>query len=131
MRGIRLWRVGLAMGVMLVSGGCASDALLPRPAEAPRAAGLVEAPAEQAKEPTPTVQPPGNGSTSIRWRCGGQPSASRPLVIVDGRVLAEDRLRDIDPDQIESIEILRAQQAVPIYGHRAADGVILIRTKRR
>ncbi|HEU4456801.1 MAG TPA: TonB-dependent receptor plug domain-containing protein [Longimicrobium sp.] len=116
---------------MLVSGGCASDALLPRPAEAPPAAGPAEAMAEEVKGLTPAAQPPGNGPTSIRWRCGGQPSASRPLVIVDGRVLPEDRLRDIDPDQIESIEILRAQQAVPIYGHRAADGVILIRTKRR
>jgi TonB-dependent SusC/RagA subfamily outer membrane receptor len=126
----RSLKMGLAMGVMLVSGGCAGDALLPRPAEAPRAASLVEAPPEKAKPQAPTAQPPGNGPTSFRWRCGGGQSTRRPLIVVDGRELPEDRLREIRPEQIESIEILRAPQAISIYGPRAADGVILVRTKR-
>jgi TonB-dependent SusC/RagA subfamily outer membrane receptor len=122
MREIRPWRVALAAGVMLVSGGCASDALLPRPAEAPRAASLVEAPA---------VQPPGNGPTSIRMRCGGSQLTDRTLLIVDGKVLPHLEVHTLDPEWIESIEIIKGPSAIALYGRRAADGVILVKTRRR
>jgi TonB-linked SusC/RagA family outer membrane protein len=49
-----------------------------------------------------------------------------PLVIIDG---IEARLTDLDPNQIESISILK-DGAASIYGARAGNGVLLVTTKR-
>lgn len=43
---------------------------------------------------------------------------------------ASNRIADLDPEDIESIEILKGASAAAIYGSRAAGGVILITTKR-
>ncbi len=49
------------------------------------------------------------------------------LVIVDG---IEQRLTDINPDDIESVSVLKDASSTAIYGSRATNGVILITTKR-
>ena len=41
-----------------------------------------------------------------------------------------NRLADLNPDDVESIEVLRGAAAASIYGSKAANGVIVIRTKR-
>jgi len=46
------------------------------------------------------------------------------------RQLAPSRLDDIDPNTIESIDILRGPSAASLYGTEAANGVIVINTKR-
>ncbi len=51
-----------------------------------------------------------------------------PLVIVDGQV--RGGLNDINPNDIESMEVLKDAGATAIYGARANNGVILITTKR-
>ena len=50
-----------------------------------------------------------------------------PLVIVDG---AQRSMSDINPSDIESIEVMKDAGATAIYGARAANGVILVTTKR-
>ena len=50
-----------------------------------------------------------------------------PLVIVDG---AQRSLSDINPADIESMEVMKDAGATAIYGARAANGVILVTTKR-
>src|SRR5690606_6552471 len=50
-----------------------------------------------------------------------------PLVIVDG---VEQPFQNINPDDIASISILKDASSTAIYGSRAANGVILITTKR-
>ena len=52
-----------------------------------------------------------------------------PLYIVDGVALVGD-IRNINPADIESVEILKDAAAAGIYGSRAAEGVILITTKK-
>lgn len=51
-----------------------------------------------------------------------------PLVIVDGQV--RNSLADINPEDIESMEVMKDAGATAIYGARANNGVILITTKR-
>ena len=51
-----------------------------------------------------------------------------PLVIVDGQF--RPSLSDINPEEIESLEVLKDASATAIYGARASNGVILITTKR-
>jgi TonB family protein len=53
-----------------------------------------------------------------------------PLVIVDGVVMKGD-MKDIDPENIESIEVVKGAAASKVYGPRAERGVIQITTKSR
>ena len=56
----------------------------------------------------------------------GSISASSPLILVDG---IEMGMNDIDPEDIETVSVLKDASAASIYGSRAAGGAILITTK--
>ncbi|MCG6189383.1 TonB-dependent receptor [Maribellus maritimus] len=78
---------------------------------------------------TSTNGSPGAGTT-IRIRGGNSISASNePLFVVDGFIGAGD-LNTINPNDIESVEILKDASATAIYGARGANGVVLITTKK-
>ena len=84
------------------------------------------------------------GGTSVRIR--GLSTLSRsaePLWIVDGVIIdnsssqlidlggyTSNRVADIDPNEIERIEIVKGAAAAALYGSRANDGVVQIFTKR-
>jgi TonB-linked SusC/RagA family outer membrane protein len=70
---------------------------------------------------------PGKEGITIRVRGVGTMNNSDPMVIVDG---LESGMSDINPSDIESITTLKDASASSIYGTRAANGVILITTKR-
>jgi TonB-linked SusC/RagA family outer membrane protein len=80
---------------------------------------------------------PGSGST-LRLRGGTSINASNdPLIVVDGVPLdnggiagAANPLSLINPNDIASFVVLKDASATAIYGSRAANGVILITTKR-
>lgn len=66
-------------------------------------------------------------SPSIRVRGIGSNGSSDPLVVVDGRI---GSLAGIDPNDIESMEVLKDGASAAIYGAEAGNGVILITTKK-
>ena len=68
-----------------------------------------------------------NGSIQIRG-INSISASNSPLVVVDGIPFAGN-IRDINPNDIASVEILKDASAAAIYGSRAASGVILITTK--
>lgn len=70
---------------------------------------------------------PGRSSTTLRIRGITTINNSDALLLVDG---IEQRISDINPDDIESISILKDASTTAIYGSRAANGVMLITTKR-
>lgn len=80
---------------------------------------------------------PGGGAT-IRIRGGSSLSASNdPLFVVDGVPLSTEDiggirnpLSTINPQDIETVTVLKDASATAIYGARASNGVILITTKR-
>ncbi len=57
----------------------------------------------------------------------GDKGASRPLILIDG---LEGDLATVDIDDVESISVLKDAASAAIYGSRAANGVILVTTKR-
>ncbi|TKG94240.1 TonB-dependent receptor [Puteibacter caeruleilacunae] len=70
-----------------------------------------------------------DASISIRVRGGGSITQSNePLYIVDG-FPTEDGLDNLDPSDIESIDVLKDASSTAIYGARGANGVILVTTK--
>lgn len=54
--------------------------------------------------------------------------ATEPLVVIDGVIGA--RLRDINPQDIQSIDILKDASSTAIYGARGANGVVIITSKK-
>jgi TonB-dependent SusC/RagA subfamily outer membrane receptor len=55
----------------------------------------------------------------------------QPMIIIDGVIqLGSSGTMDIPPADIESIEIVKGAAAAALYGERAKNGVILIKTKR-
>ncbi|MFX1705139.1 TonB-dependent receptor [Chitinophaga sp. CC14] len=69
------------------------------------------------------------GSTpSIRIRGTGTINNSDPLIIIDG--VPAGGLADVSPNDIASMEILKDASSSAIYGTRAANGVVIITTKR-
>ncbi|MBC7892304.1 MAG: SusC/RagA family TonB-linked outer membrane protein, partial [Sphingobacteriaceae bacterium] len=69
------------------------------------------------------------GSVSIRIRGVGTINGSEPLVVVDGLPMSGS-INSINPNDVESIEILKDASAAAIYGSRAANGVVLVTTRR-
>ena len=53
-----------------------------------------------------------------------------PLFIIDGTPVDEDNFRSINPQDIESIDVLKDAGATAVYGNRGANGVVVIKTKR-
>lgn len=65
----------------------------------------------------------------ILVRGAGTFGSTEPLYIIDGAV-SNNGLNSLNPNDIESIEILKDGSAAAIYGSRAANGVVLITTKQ-
>ena len=70
---------------------------------------------------------PGAQTGSITIRGKNSINAASPLVIVDG---VPGSMNNIDPQDIESISVLKDAASAAIYGVQAANGVILITTKK-
>src|SRR5699024_2887062 len=70
---------------------------------------------------------PGGDAASIKIRGISTLGNSDPLILVDGVPM---EMNQINPNTVESITILKDAAAAAIYGARAANGVILITTKR-
>lgn len=66
--------------------------------------------------------------SSIRIRGYSSNSSSDPLYVVDG--LRTKNISNIDPSDIESIEVLKDAASAAIYGASAGNGVVLVTTKR-
>lgn len=70
---------------------------------------------------------PGNDNASILVRGQGTLNNSAPLVIIDG---VEANINTVAPQDVESMTVLKDAASSSIYGSRAANGVILITTKK-
>jgi TonB-linked SusC/RagA family outer membrane protein len=93
---------------------------------------------------TQSGEPGSSASIKIRGNAS-LTGTNQPLFVVDGQpidnttistnggdqsTVAQNRVADINPVDIESIDILKGAAASAIYGARAANGVVLITTKR-
>ena len=65
---------------------------------------------------------------NIRIRGTGTLNSSEPLIIIDG--FLGGNLETVSPNDIQSIEVLKDASASAIYGTRAANGVVIVTTKK-
>jgi alpha-2-macroglobulin-like protein len=85
------------------------------------------------------IQPPTNPSSSgsnVRIRGSNSVSINSPLYVIDGFPLNShlnnhfSALDFLSPDQIDNITVLKSPEAIAIWGSEAANGVIVINTKK-
>ena len=55
--------------------------------------------------------------------------SNTPVYVIDNKIISPDFLRQLDINSIESISILKDQEALDKYGEGAKNGVIIINTK--
>lgn len=78
------------------------------------------------------VRANGSPGSPVQIRIRGNRSinaSNEPLFVIDG-IPTTANINDFNPNDIESIEVLKDASAVAIYGSRGANGVILVTTKR-
>lgn len=85
----------------------------------------------QGKVPGMTISADGSpaGNATIRIRGIGTLNNNDPLYIIDG-VPTKAGMHELNGNDIESIQVLKDAASASIYGSRAANGVIIITTKR-
>ena len=88
-----------------------------------------------SKEPV-TIDSTADGSVKVQYIAadGSMESsdALQPLFVVDGQVMPEDySLNTVNPEDIESISVLKDGKQTEVYGERAKDGVIYITLKKK
>ena len=72
-----------------------------------------------------------NKSVVIRMDGAGTSSnGQKPLFILDGEVISESVMKVIDPNKIESINILKDASAIAVFGEKGKGGVVQITTKK-
>ncbi|WNI35660.1 SusC/RagA family TonB-linked outer membrane protein [Chryseobacterium sp. SG20098] len=73
---------------------------------------------------------PGSGRIDVRVRgIGSLNSTMDPLYVIDGMSTNGTQFRNLNPEDIATISVLRDAAATSIYGNRAANGVVIITTK--
>lgn len=70
------------------------------------------------------------GNSTIRIRGIGTINDNGPLLVIDGVSTRDQDLNNINPNDIESLQILKDASSSSIYGAQASNGVIIITTKK-
>lgn len=68
----------------------------------------------------------GNVRISVRGNAG---SGTYPLVVINGVPADIEVFKKLDPEKIQSVQIFKGEKAVPIFGSRASNGIIVVETK--
>ena len=77
---------------------------------------------------TTSGQPGANSQVQLRG-VNSINGNTEPLFIIDGAPVDEDNFRSLNPQDIQSISVLKDAGATAIYGNRGANGVIVIKTR--
>lgn len=69
------------------------------------------------------------GDNSMKADAGDERAANRPLIVLDGVIFQGD-LAEINPNTIESVDVLKDASAAAVYGSQATNGVVIFTTKK-
>jgi Ca-activated chloride channel family protein len=77
-----------------------------------------------------TGQAPGSSNNIIIRGMSTLNASSYPLIVINGKISDSKSLSNLNPNAIESVSVLKDASATAIYGNRASNGVIIIKTKK-
>lgn len=69
------------------------------------------------------------GDNSMKANANDERAANRPLIVLDGVIFQGD-LAEINPNTIESVDVLKDASAAAVYGSQATNGVVIFTTKK-
>lgn len=73
---------------------------------------------------------PGETSSILIRGIGSISRSAEPLIIIDGMPVGAEFMNSLNPEDVESVQVLKDASATAIYGARGANGVILITTRK-
>ena len=73
---------------------------------------------------------PNDNSMNINIRGVSTMGNNDPLIVIDGLISSSGTLNNLNPNDIENVSVLKDAGSAAIYGSRAANGVILVTTKK-
>ncbi|WP_312824629.1 VWA domain-containing protein [Epilithonimonas sp.] len=79
---------------------------------------------------SPSMGNPRSSSTIMIRGISSYNKTKEPLYIVDGKVESSKILTALNPNSIESMQVLKKEAATSLYGSKALNGVVLIKTKK-
>jgi len=71
-----------------------------------------------------------DSAASIMIRGNGSSNGASPLYIIDGEIASEETVKNLNPRDILSMEVLKDNKGTALYGSKGANGVIVITTKK-
>ena len=83
------------------------------------------------KENNDKVHVIGNGKSKSSIFISGGEGEKDPLIVIDGKEVKNKKLEDLDPNTIESVNVLKGKSAKEKYGKKGKNGVIEIITKKK
>ncbi|MEP2278596.1 VIT domain-containing protein [Maribacter sp.] len=72
----------------------------------------------------------GSGSNIAVRGVNSVTANSNPLYVVDGQIVSKNPMGELQPEDIDGMQVLKALNAASIYGARASNGVVIITTKK-
>ena len=76
-------------------------------------------------KPNDNITP--NGNVALKPSAGQK---DNPLIVIDGKISPEVNLNDINPNNIQSVNVLKGEKATAKYAEKGANGVVEITTKK-
>lgn len=73
---------------------------------------------------------PGSDASQLFIRGISTTGATNPLVVIDGLPRGDANIGQLDPNEIESVSILKDASSAALYGIQGANGIVLVTTKR-
>lgn len=71
-----------------------------------------------------------NSSPNLVIRAAGSLDNSKPLIVIDGAIAENQDANAINPDKIQSVEVLKGESATALYGEKGKNGVVKITLKK-
>lgn len=72
-----------------------------------------------------------NGVVKITMKKNPQADVKKALLVIDGKIVKDKTVNDINPDEIASINVLKGDNATNLYGEEGKNGAIVIITKKK
>lgn len=67
--------------------------------------------------------------SSVKTTLKTTTNTSTPLTVVNGKILSNEEIKNINPQHILKVEVLKGEAAIKLYGEAGRDGVVIITTK--
>ena len=91
---------------------------------------LILSAAACSSERTMSPAPQPQKSALLQCSVGSRECGPRPLLVIDGKLSSWDGQPDLNPSEIETVEVVKGQAALSMYGADAKHGVVRITTKK-